>query len=456
MSHAASALEAAEAVLEAACVYARAASVAYRVVIRARIVCAAAGGMSNEENARRNGVHPDTVRKTRRRAGAAVSAGEAFADAPRSGRPRRIRVETRVTLVKIACTRPTPELERTRVRARMREALSAKRSARRAEKNARAMERQAAHQERAAKGRNQGERARRARMARKAAARQRALAHKALLKAQAAIGVAQADASRAAKGVPATFSAVWTHAALQAELERQTGQTMSLREIGRTLHCGGLRPHRVRMWLHSPDPDFQAKVKTICEMYVNPPVGAVVLSVDEKTGMQARADLYPMHTRPQGQGRTRKEFEYVRNGTSTLIAAFNVQTGEVFGGCWRRTAAGIERFLEALAKKHPLGDVYLIWDNLNVHKGAAIEAFNARHGGRFHFVYTPLHASWMNQVEIWFSILQRRVLRHGSFSSPADLDAAVMGFIRRWNEVERRPFRWRFRGEFAPRLPWAA
>lgn len=208
------------------------------------------------------------------------------------------------------------------------------------------------------------------------------------------------------------------------------------------------------MWLHSPDPDFQVKVKTICELYLNPPAGAVVLCADEKTGMQARADLCPIHT--QGQGASRKEFEYVRHGTSTLIAAFNIQTGEVFGGCWRRTAAGIVRFLEALAKKYPHEEVYLVWDNLNVHKGDAIEAFNARHGGRFHFVYTPRHASWMNQVEIWFSILQRRVLRHGSFSSTADLEAAVMGFIRAWNAIERRPFRWRFRGEFAPRLPWAA
>ena len=97
-----------------------------------------------------------------------------------------------------------------------------------------------------------------------------------------------------------------------------------------------------------------------------------------------------------------------------------------------------------------------MWDNLNVHYGPDVEAFNARQGGRFHFVYTPLHASWVNQVEIWFSILQRRVLKHGSFSSPSDLEAAVMAFIRHWNEVERRPLRRRFRGEFVPRLPWAA
>lgn len=441
-------------VLEAASEHARAFRAEYRVVIRARIIVAAAAGMSNEENARRHGVRPDTVRGARRRAEAATSAAEGFADAPRSGRPRRIALETRATVIQIACSRPTPELEKARVGARLREARAAQRAAAKAERRARAKAQRAARRERTATRNREQDRARRAREERKVAEREQRRASKAHGRTAVAMAAAQADSARAARGTPATFSAVWSHTALQAELERQTGQTMSLREIGRTLACGGLRPHRVRMWLHSPDPEFHEKVKAICELYLAPPDGAVVLCVDEKTGMQARADLYPIHAR--GQGPMRKEFEYVRHGTSTLIAAFNVQTGEVFGRCWRRTQAGIVRFLEALAIEHPQGDVYLVWDNLNVHKGEAIEAFNARHGGRFHFVYTPRHASWMNQVEIWFSILQRRVLRHGSFSSTADLDAAVTAFVRRWNQVERRPFRWRFRGEFAPPLPWAA
>jgi DNA-binding CsgD family transcriptional regulator len=191
-------------VLSAAREHARSAKAEYRVVIRARIVRDAASGISNEKNARRNGVHPDTVRKARRRAAAAKSAREAFVDAPRSGRPARIAVETRAALIQLACARPTPELE------------------------------------------------------------------------------------------------------------------------------------------------------------------------------------------------------------------------------------------------------------LNVHSGPVIEEFNKRHGGRFHFVYTPKHASWMNQVEVWFSILQRRILKYGSFSSKRELEAAVMSFVVHWNEIERRPFRWKFRGEFAPRLPCAA
>jgi len=423
---------------------ARARQSEYRVVMRGRIISDAIAGISNEENARRNGTRADTVRKTRRRAEAAASAAEAFADAHRSGRPPRIELSTRATVVRIACSRPTPELAQERVKARLKDARRAKQAATKALRRAKDIERRAMRQRAEMVAREQ----------RKAAARALKRAKKEVVNADAALTAAHADAARAAKQCRGSFSAAWTQKALQAELLLQTGETMSLSEIRRTLWCGGLRPHRVRIWVHSPDPDFHVKVKAICELYLNPPPGAVVLSIDEKTGMQARSDLHPMHVSEQGE--MRREFEYVRNGTHTLIASFDIQTGEVFGGCWRRTAKGIERFLEALAKKYSTGDVYVVWDNLNVHKGAEIAAFNARHGGRFHFVHTPLHASWMNQIEVWFSILQRRVLKHGSFASKRDLEAAVMGFIRHWNTVERRPFRWRFRGEFAPRLPWAA
>lgn len=420
----------------------------FRVVVRARVLVDAAAGYSNEEIARRNGTRPDTVRKTRRRAMASMSASAALADAPRSGRPPRIALETRAALVQIACSRPTPELARERVKARTTDALRAKRMAKKRLRSAKAAARRA-EQRRATRAREVEARERR-----RAAARAIKRANRELAAAELALSAARSDAARAAKNFRASFAEVWTQPALQAELARVTGETMSLSEIRRTLWCGGLRPHRVRIWLHSPDPDFAPKVKVICDLYLNPPENAVVLCVDEKTGMQARADLNPIHTSRSRE--VRREFEYARNGTQTLIAAFDTRTGEVFGRCWRRTGEGVVRFLEALAKKYPEGDVYIVWDNLNVHSGAAIDGFNARHGGRFHFVYTPLHASWMNQIEIWFSILQRRVLRHGSFSSRPDLEAAVMGFIRGWNTVERRPFRWRFRGEFAPPLPWAA
>lgn len=450
----------------------------WRSVIRARIILDAMNGISNEQNARRNGVSPDTVRKRRRRAVSAVHAADAFADAPRSGCPPQISVDLRAAVVKIACSRPTPELAKERLGARAKEAQAARKAARQAIKVAKEKKRNAARQEEAARRAEEGaRRARKAarggsqpplcqaendtardiakgeRQARRAKARvateELKRAEKDAASAEALISAVAADSARAAKGTVGSFSAVWTQRTVQAEYERETGEKMSISEIGRTLRWAGLRPHRVRVWLHSPDPDFAAKVKRICTLYLEIPPGATLLCVDEKPGMQALEHRFPLHQPEQGE--TRLEFEYTRHGTATLIAAFNVKTGAVFGRGWRRTGPGLVRFLEALAEEYPKGDVYIVWDNLNVHKGALIDAFHAKQGGRFHFVYTPLHASWVNQVEIWFSVLQRQVLTHGSFVSKADLEAAVMGFITHWNKVAR-PFRWRFRGDFEPRL----
>jgi hypothetical protein len=107
--------------------------------------------------------------------------------------------------------------------------------------------------------------------------------------------------------------------------------------------------------------------------------------------------------------------------------------------------------MHALAQRYDGRRVYVIWDNLNLHydgRDARWTRFNAEHGRRFRFVHTPLHASWVNQVEIWFSILQRRVLRYGSFESVTALARDVLGFIRHWNRSEARPFRWTFAGRF--------
>lgn len=256
--------------------------------------------------------------------------------------------------------------------------------------------------------------------------------------------------TRPADRAKAPLGQVWTRSALQLELQRETGVCMSLSEVSRTLRCGGLRPHRVRMWLHSPDPAFGEKVSRICELYLQPPAGAAVVCVDEKSGMQALEHTHPIHV---GGGVTRREFEYRRHGTSTLIAAFDVNTGNVFGQLRRRTGDGLVEFMEALAERYPTGPVYIVWDNLNIHHDGPEKRwtrFNQRHGNRFHFVYTPLHASWVNQIEVWFSILARRVLRHASFATRRELETAVRAFIRHWNR-RAHPFKWTFRGDFERR-----
>lgn len=252
------------------------------------------------------------------------------------------------------------------------------------------------------------------------------------------------------------FRDVWTYGALREALRRETGYTLSITEIGRILRAEGMRPHRVNLWLHSPDPKFRAKVRRICRLYTSLPDGAAVLCVDEKTCIQALGRRFPMHSGGPGQP-SRFEFEYVRRGTRALIGAFDIRTGKVFAHVRpRRTAADIMAFMEDVARQYPAGDVYIVWDNLNIHIGEEWAGFNQRHGNRFHFVYTPIHASWVNQIEIWFGILQRRVLRFGDFRTAVDLEKRLLAFIRHWNIHEAHPFRWTFRGRFAqhqrPRL----
>ena len=171
-----------------------------------------------------------------------------------------------------------------------------------------------------------------------------------------------------------------------------------------------------------------------------------MLCIDEKPGIQALERKYPTQgSRPGKSGRF--EFEYIRHGTRTLLAAFETQTGQVFGHCGaQRRASDLLAFMEAVAERYATGPVYVIWDNLNIHHGQRWEAFNQRHGRRFHFVYTPLHASWVNQVEIWFGVLQRRVLKHSSFTTLAELDTALLGFLEHWNTREAHPWNWTFRG----------
>jgi len=251
------------------------------------------------------------------------------------------------------------------------------------------------------------------------------------------------------EGSKARFREIWTLDSLQEAVREETGFDLSRSEIQRILNAEHLRPHRIRLWLHSPDPEFQSKVERICRLYLEPPEGATVLCVDEKSGIQALERRYPTQSPCRGQP-GRFEFEYRRHGTRTLLAAFETRTGHVVGCCRAsRKASDLLAFMEIVAEHYPTGPVYVIWDNLNIHHGERWEVFNRQHGERFHFVYTPLHASWVNQVEIWFGLLQRRILRYGSFSSPEKLEASLLGFVDHWNTFEAHPWKWTFRGQSA-------
>ena len=249
------------------------------------------------------------------------------------------------------------------------------------------------------------------------------------------------------------FRVLWSQEALQTALEDDTGVQISTSEIGRILRNAAIRPHRVRMWLNSQDPQFAAKCRVVCKYYVAPPPGVTVLCVDEK---RLFAHAHEPGLKPPGRrhSEVRREYEWSRHGSSVLLAAFNVANGRVFGECRdRRTGSDLVGFMEAVAERVP-GPVVVIWDNLNVHydgNDRRWTEFNERHGGRFTFVYTPKHASSLNQVECWFSILERRLLRHASFPDVPAVNARVEGFIDHWNEHEAHPFNWTFRGSFGPR-----
>jgi transposase len=221
---------------------------------------------------------------------------------------------------------------------------------------------------------------------------------------------------------------------------------ISRSHLHRILQAGDIRPHRVRQWLHSPDPAFREKVNAICALYHQVPAGAVVLSIDEKTGIQA---IERKHLdRPPQPGRLRRrEFEYIRHGTQALIAALNVHTGQLIGSCRdRRTQADLVEFMEVVAKAYPEQPIHVVWDNLNTHTAKVVwEDFNARHGERFHFHFTPFHASWVNQVELLFGIYSRRVLRHASHTSTVHLRQRTEAFIDQRNAAPK-PFRWTFEG----------
>ncbi len=174
------------------------------------------------------------------------------------------------------------------------------------------------------------------------------------------------------------------------------------------------------------------------------------LIVSQAVAMQAlsrKRALTP--ARPGHPGRF--EFEYKRNGTRCLFACFNVGTGKVLGQCtMQRKRTDFLSFMDRVASAYRQRRVHVILDNLNTHRdttqGAFMTEWNERHGNRFVFHYTPTHASWLNQVELWFGVLTRRILRYGNFHSPDELVQAVMAFLQQWNETEAHPFRWTYDG----------
>lgn len=207
-----------------------------------------------------------------------------------------------------------------------------------------------------------------------------------------------------------------------------------------------LRRHRIhlrrrRSWCISTDPQFAVKAADIVGLYLDPPENAVVVCVDEKPSIQALERTQGYLKLPDGRAITGYSHEYKRNGTTTLFAALNVVTGEVRAGHYkRRRRIEFLDFINSVVTEYPDQEVHVILDNLSTHKPKH-DRWLTRHKN-VHFHYTPTHASWLNQIECWFSILTRRTLKGASFSSPKQVREAIDLFINSYNR-EAAPFEWK-------------
>jgi transposase len=227
----------------------------------------------------------------------------------------------------------------------------------------------------------------------------------------------------------------WTSAAM-AE-----AAGISVSSVQRIWRSHGLQPHRVRQFKLSNDPQFAAKVRDIVGLYVDPPAHAVVLSVDEKSQIQALDRTQPGLPLKKGRCGTMTH-DYKRNGTTTLFAALNVLEGSVIGRCMQRHRhQEFIRFLNAIEAEVPAGKlVHVILDNYAAHKHPNVLKWLARHP-RFIFHFTPTSASWINAVEGFFAKLTKRRLKRGVFHSLVALQAAINRFLAEANQ-HPRPFRW--------------
>jgi hypothetical protein len=216
---------------------------------------------------------------------------------------------------------------------------------------------------------------------------------------------------------------------------------ISLRSVQRIWAAAGLEPGRIRTFKLSTDPKFADKLKDVVGLYVDPPAHAVVLSVDEKSQIQALDRTQPGLPMKRGRCGTMTH-DYKRNGTTTLFAALNVLEGKVIGRCMQRHRhQEFVRFLNAIEREVPAGKrVHLILDNYATHKHPKVMAWLARHP-RFTFHFTPTSASWLNAVEGFFATLARRRLKRGVFRSIADLQAAINRFVAEANH-DPKPFVW--------------
>jgi transposase/transposase-like protein len=206
-----------------------------------------------------------------------------------------------------------------------------------------------------------------------------------------------------------------------------------------------LRAHKIdlsgrKSWCQSNDPEFAAKAAEIVGLYMAPPENAIVLAVDEKPSIQALERAQGYLKLPNGRAMTGQSHDYKRRGTTTLFAALDLASGAVVGRHYkRRRRVEFLDFMNKVVAAYPEREIHVVLDNLSTHKPKR-DMWLKRHKN-VHFHYTPTHASWLNQIEIWFSILAKKSLDGASFTSVPELVAHIDAFIADYNQTPR-PFVW--------------
>jgi transposase len=242
--------------------------------------------------------------------------------------------------------------------------------------------------------------------------------------------------------------ATWSYFEVAAEMA-QRGIEVSVSQVWRILTAMDIDLTKVRGWLNRrDDPDFWDRVRDVCGLYLNRPERALVLSVDEKTSIQAKQSKHPDQSPRAGRWR-RREFEYVRHGTASLHAALDVHTGQVLAAAIPPKADGGNNsvnfcaFLDDIERSvDPALAIHVILDNASSHCSKHTKTWFEAHP-RWVVHYTPPHASWVNQVELFFSILQRKVIRNGTFTSRQDLIDKLLTFIADYDQTAK-PFKWTY------------
>jgi len=231
----------------------------------------------------------------------------------------------------------------------------------------------------------------------------------------------------------------------QRRIAKEVG--ISQGKVQQILKQADLKPHKIEYWCgKSTDTEFESKMLNIVGLYMNPPDNALVLSVDEKTQIQALDRTQPLLPLRVGQPK-RLTATYKRNGTVALMAALAVHKGEITARTVEKNnAQNFVSFLKELYRKYPRKHLHVIVDNLTVHKHRIVEEWIASKK-RITLHYTPTYSSWLNQIEIWFNILTKDVLKGGVWKSKKQLIDQLMEYVKTYNEQRAKPFKWTYTGQ---------